>query len=262
MRDRNGKDKTLHAVVTLITGTKKSIASYVDISEQTKSEEALMKANRKLNLLSSVTRHDIRNQMSILMGYLGVLENSISEPALNAYCQKIAHAAQRISAMIQFTKEYENIGIKVPTWQDCRKLVDKATKQVPLQQVIVKNDLPAGAEIFADPLILKVFINLIDNAVRHGGNITTIHYVLETSDDHWIIICEDDGIGVADNEKERIFERGFGKNSGLGLTISQEILSITGITISETGELGKGARFEMKIPKGAFRFTSITETKQ
>jgi signal transduction histidine kinase len=70
-----------------------------------------------------------------------------------------------------------------------------------------------------------------------------------------LIICKDDGDGVVAEEKERIFERGFGKNTGLGLTLSREILSITGITIRETGEPGKGARFEIVVPNGAWRTT-------
>ena len=48
--------------------------------------------------------------------------------------------------------------------------------------------------------------------------------------------------------------RGFGEHTGLGLFLSREILSITGITIAETSEPGKGARFEMIVPKGAYRF--------
>ena len=55
------------------------------------------------------------------------------------------------------------------------------------------------------------------------------------------------------DEKIKIFERGFGKNTGLGLTISREILEITGITIQELGEPGAGARFEMTVPKAAYR---------
>ncbi len=66
-------------------------------------------------------------------------------------------------------------------------------------------------------------------------------------------MCEDDGEGVPADEKEKIFERGFGKNTGLGLFISREILDITGITIRETGVPGKGARFEMAVPKGTYR---------
>ncbi len=119
----------------------------------------------------------------------------------------------------------------------------------------MKNDFPAGAEVFADPLIVKVFYNLMDNAVRYGGKITTIRFAVDEAGDDHVIICEDDGDGVIAEEKDKIFERGFGKNTGLGLALSREILAITGITIRETGEPGKGARFEITVPEGAYRFT-------
>lgn len=155
--------------------------------------------------------------------------------------------------MIRFTKDYEEIGVNAPDWQDCRSLVDIAAKEAPHGQVMVKNDLPADMEVFADPLIVKVFYNLIDNAIRYGEKITTIRFtVQETGDDH-VVVCEDDGVGVPTEEKEKIFERGFGKNTGLGLFLTREILDITGITIRETGEPGIGARFEISVPKGMYR---------
>ena len=251
--DRSGTIKNLHAVVALIPGTKKSIASYVDISEQKRSEEALKQVNRKLNLLSSITRHDINNQLMVLTGYIRLLEKKLPDPALSDHFRRVTTAAQRISSMIQFTKEYEKIGVKAPVWQECRTLVDTTVMQVPLGQIVVKNDIPAGAEVFADPLIVKVFINLMDNAVRHGGRITTIRFSVLESEDSRKIICEDDGDGVPVDDKERIFDRGFGKNTGLGLALSREILDITGISISETGEPGKGARFEITVPKETWR---------
>ena len=61
-------------------------------------------------------------------------------------------------------------------------------------------------------------------------------------------------MGITDEDKKSLFLRGFGKNTGLGLFLSQEILAITGITITETGIPGKGARFEIAVPDGAFRF--------
>jgi signal transduction histidine kinase len=62
-------------------------------------------------------------------------------------------------------------------------------------------------------------------------------------------------MGISPGDKPHLFERGFGKNTGLGLFHSREILSITGISISETGIPGKGAQFEIAIPEGACRFT-------
>ena len=70
-----------------------------------------------------------------------------------------------------------------------------------------------------------------------------------------VIVCEDDGVGVPAGDKERIFDKGFGKNTGLGLALSREILDITGITITETGTPGAGARFEITVPAGSCRLT-------
>jgi signal transduction histidine kinase len=119
---------------------------------------------------------------------------------------------------------------------------------------VMKNNFPDGTEVFADPLIVKVLFNLIDNAVRYGGKITTIRFSVEEREgDHHFVVCEDDGEGVLAGEKERIFDRGFRKNIGLGLAISREILSITGLTIQETGRAGAGSRFEIGVPAGCFR---------
>ena len=224
-----------------------------DITEQKRTEETLLLANRKLNLLSSVTRHDINNQLSVLRGYLTVLEMKHPDLSLNEDLRKATNAAMRISTIIEFTKEYENIGVNAPVWHECRALVENAAVQTPLGQVVVKNDIPTGVEIFADPLITRVFHNLMDNAVRHGGKITTIRFSAGERDGSHPMVCEDDGDGVPAEEKEKIFERGYGKNTGMGLFLAREILAITGISIRETGESGKGARFEMMVPKAAYR---------
>jgi signal transduction histidine kinase len=68
-----------------------------------------------------------------------------------------------------------------------------------------------------------------------------------------IVIVEDNGIGIPLAEKEKIFTRGYGKNTGLGLFLAKEILAITGIAIRETGIPGEGARFEILVPGGSVR---------
>jgi PAS domain S-box-containing protein len=229
--------------------------------ELQKFSTSLTAANKKLTLLTSITRHDINNQLTVLRGYLAILKKKQPDSSLTEYFQKVNAAAQHISSMIQFTEEYENIGVNAPVWQNCCTLVDTAAKQVPLGTVMVKNDLPASTEMFADPLIGKVFYNLMDNAARYGGKITTIRFSVQEHEGDYVVVCEDDGDGIPAGEKEKIFECGFGKNTGLGLALSREILDITGITIHETGEPGKGARFEMVVPKGAWRMTETDRGK-
>jgi signal transduction histidine kinase len=225
-----------------------------DITGLRQARDALWVANKKLTLLSGITRHDINNQLLTLNGFVGILQKKISDPSFHNDFSRIGQVSRQIAAMIKFTREYEQIGANAPVWQDCRTIVDNAEKQALLNGIMVKNDLSAGSEVFADPLIIKVFYNLIDNAVRHGGKVTTVRFSLENSKDDLVIVCEDDGEGMPADQKEQIFDRGFGKNTGLGLFLAREILSITGIGIRETGKPGKGARFEMTVPKGAWRF--------
>ena len=55
--------------------------------------------------------------------------------------------------------------------------------------------------MFADPLIIRVFYNLMDNAVRYGGKITTIR-LLSRIRNGMVVLCEDDGDGVPFSRKE------------------------------------------------------------
>ncbi|MDP2797561.1 MAG: PAS domain S-box protein [Methanoregula sp.] len=226
-----------------------------DVTERRQAEEALQQANKKLNLLSGITRHDITNQLLALNGFVELLHLKIPDPSFEGYFSRITKASSQINAMITFSKEYEQIGVRAPVWQNLQTLVNSAGNSASLGQVTLKNDMPANTEVFADPLIVKVFFNLIDNAVRHGRKMTTIRFSFETRNGDRIIVCEDDGNGVVNEEKKRIFDRGFGKNTGFGLAISREILDITGITIKETGKPGDGARFEITVPKEQCRHT-------
>ena len=226
-----------------------------DITERKRAEDALRQVNRKLTMLSGITRHDIKNQLLALDGFVELLHQKMPDPSHDLYFSHVRMASNKISSMIQFTKEYEQIGVHAPTWQNLRELGDSASQDAVLGEGAIVNDLPFGLEVYADPLIVRVFFNLLDNAVRHGGGVTTIRFAVEERDGEPIIICEDDGEGVAPAEKETIFEKGFGKNTGFGLTISREILDITGISIREVGEAGRGARFEMTVPPGVYRRT-------
>nr|WP_320161927.1 PAS domain S-box protein [uncultured Methanoregula sp.] len=251
-----------HAIVRGSSGGMEMFCIDIDLTGRKQVEEALGKANRKLNLLSSITRHDINNQLTVLQGYLTLLEMKQPDKSFSGIFTNIKTAAQRITAMIQFTREYEGVGVNAPVWHDCRTLVDTAARQARLGRVSVNNDLPPGTEVLADPLIVKVCFNLIDNAVRYGRKITTIRFFVVERDGDFVIVCEDDGDGISQKEKNQIFMRGYGRNTGLGLSLSQEILEITGITIRETGEPGKGARFEMRVPDGSYRINPGKSTGQ
>ena len=216
-------------------------------------EEALLRANKKLSLLTGITRHDINNQLVVLNGYVGLLQTTIPDPAYKEYFSRITKASSQIAAMIRFTSEYEKIGTGSPVWQDLGNVLDRAETGILPGQITLQNDLPAGAEVYADPLIVRVLFNLLDNSLRHGQRVTEIQVTSHRCGEDLVVVWEDNGVGIPAKDKERIFERGFGKNTGLGMFLAREILSLTGIAIRETGDPGNGARFEMEVPKGMWR---------
>ena len=240
---------------TTLQGRDVLIGAIRDVTGARKTDEALLRANRQLALLTNVTRHDINNQLIALNGFVDLLREKASNPSLEDYFTWISQVSTRISSMIQFASTYETIQKTHPEWQDIRALTTTAVHLVSPGNVTVKNEIPPGMEILADPLLVKVLYNLVENAVRYGNTITEIRFYLRDQDNQRVIVCEDDGVGILPENKEMIFDRGFGKNTGLGLFLAREILSLTGMTIRETGEPGKGARFEITMPKGTYRFT-------
>jgi len=234
--------------------TVKTHGANQDITDRKRAEDALRQANKQLNLLSNITRHDILNQLMALKGYLELSHDVIDNPStLIEYIKKEEKAANTIEHQITFTRDYQELGVAAPEWQSVNASIKKAAAGLPMRAVHVEVD-PKNPEIFADRLFEKVFYNLIDNALRYGGDqMKTIRFSSEESGTSLTIVCEDDGVGISTEDKTRLFIRGFGKNTGLGLFLSREILSITGITITENGTPGKGARFEIAVPKGMWR---------
>gem|GEM_PF-1299051 len=224
-----------------------------DETERKRAERALHLANRRLSMLSSITRHDIRNQLTVLSGYLELSKEKAGDPALQDYIRKECRAVETIARQIEFTQYYDSIGVKAPEWQDVRGLILGAESLLfQLQEVETRIEIPP-LQVYADALIGKVFYNLIENSLRHGGGVTRIVFSFRETEAGGVLVYEDDGTGIALEDKPRLFEKDVGKNTGLGLFLSREILAITGLEIRETGEPGQGARFEILVPKGAYR---------
>jgi len=148
-------------------------------------------------------------------------------------------------------------GVQSPVWQNLNAVCKKA---IPAQSGIAVTHPPADLEVYADPLLEKVFYNLYDNAMRHGEHVTeiAIGYTPAPDGNEVTIPVENNGAGVSPDMKGRIFRRGVGKNTGLGLFLTLEILTLTNITVDETGKPGRGAGFEIRVPREGCRFTAQT----
>ena len=160
-------------------------------------------------------------------------------------------AVSEIQRIISFTKEYEEIGVQSPEWQDIRDVLRRAAGWLDWNGVNLRIEV-SGYMVYADPLLEKVFYNLLDNSLRHGQSVTSIEVSASETGSGLVIVCQDNGPGIPAGEKEKIFGHGYGRHSGFGLFLAREILGITGISIRETGQPGEGARFEILAPRGVY----------
>ncbi|MDD5419751.1 MAG: PAS domain S-box protein [Methanomicrobiaceae archaeon] len=250
------KDGSTRWLESLISGIRNDQGRLVgfhgvsrDITDRRRAEVSLQIANKKLQLLASITRHDILNRMMVLQGYLELMQESLNQPVQREYLRQIKKAATAIQRQIEFTREYEQLGHALPIWQSVSGVVAKACRgRLPVRCTCKR------LFIYADPMLEAVFANLMDNTLRHGEGAAEVRVYCRASEDGVTIVWEDDGAGVPADQKERVFDRGFGRNTGFGLFLCREILSITGICIIETGTYGQGARFEMAVPEGQYSF--------
>ncbi len=223
-----------------------------DITDRKRAAEAISKANKKLHFLTQITRHDITNTLTAAMAYNEMLKPLVNEQKAKDYLEKQDTSLKTINRQLQFTRLYEDIGTESPQWIPLNATVNNAMVQFD-RSLFHKLPDPLGYEIYADRLFEKVFYNLFENAFRHAGAMKNITISTRESGPDLVIVVEDDGKGIPAENKEKIFTRGFGSNTGLGLYFSREILDMTRITIVETGAEGSGARFELTVPKGAYR---------
>jgi PAS domain S-box-containing protein len=218
-----------------------------DITELRRAERAIRDANEKIGLLTSITRHDVANQVAILKGFTELALMNDPEPVIADALRKIDTAGSMITRQIEFTRAYQELGHQAPGWFSVMELV---RSHAPGN---LRVSCTCDRKIYGDPMLENVFFNLFDNTTRHGIRATGISVHCREDSDGLVVIIEDDGVGVPRKDKTRIFEKGFGSNTGFGLSLAQEILSITGIAIRETGDPGSGARFELHVPKGNYR---------
>lgn len=202
-------------------------------------------------LLGGAIRHDIANQLVVIGGYATMLEDQCENAEKKEFLKKIITSTQKISAQIDFWKNYET---KDLTWQSLEEIHLSYQRMISNNIKINIKDA-AKVKIYSSALICKVFENLIDNSVRHGkATEANISYYIK--EDNLTIVYEDNGTGILPEEKSKIFQKGYGKNTGMGMFLAKKILAITDADISEIGEFGKGVRFEISIPKNAYEISN------
>jgi PAS domain S-box-containing protein len=225
----------------------------MDITERKQVENALHQVNTKLNLVSSVVRHDVLNKLTVLYSTLSLLKEKIADPDLKSTLNLAETATIAITHQMEFTRDYKDMGREKADWQDVEATIDNALANNHGKGIHFELKLKR-LEIFADPWLKKVFFNMTDAMIRYGLRTKTIQVSYKESEDGLDLFFEGEGKGIPVDQKERIFEHGYGGTNGLGLFLAREILAITRIIIKETGDTENKVRFEIHVPKQGYRF--------
>ncbi|MFH0968131.1 MAG: PAS domain S-box protein, partial [Methanobacteriota archaeon] len=123
-----------------------------DITGCKQAEEVLSQVNKKLNMLNSITRHDILNQLMGLRAYLELSKEEIEDTKILEYIEKEEHAAEIIQEQIEFTRTYQDIGMQAPKWLDLEDIINSVIRQLKHPGVDIEV-AGKGLEVFSDPLI-------------------------------------------------------------------------------------------------------------
>ncbi|MDD3623029.1 MAG: PAS domain S-box protein [Methanofollis sp.] len=222
----------------------------VDISAIKATLNEFVQRDKMHNLVASLTRHEQLNLLTYIMGCIDIAASTTHEPEVEEYLQKSLNAAGLIKKHIDFSRKVQHLGTAAPAWHDLDAAIASAQSYLgtAVQGFAVHSET-GGARVLADTLFDRVFYILLENSLRHGKGVTEVRVRVEGSK----IVYEDNGSGIPTEEKKKIFDLGYGKNTGLGLHLASQILAATGIEIREEGVPGKGVRFVLSVPTDRIR---------
>ncbi len=224
-----------------------------DVTELTLQRKALSEVNEKVKLISGLSRHDIIKQLTVISGLLFILrEKAEGDARASSMVDSIERATEVIHRQLLFMNDYEMIGISEPIWMSLHATIASAARNNDLDDVEIKAEFD-DIEVLADPLLEKVFTNLIHNSLVHGKDLEWISFTTEYDDGALLVHYRDNGGGIAPEYRDGLFDKGVGKNTGLGLFLSRNILEITGMRIDEVGVYGQGVDFVIRVPAGNHR---------
>ena len=223
----------------------------INMSEIEKEQEKMKLLNEKLRVEGSLVRHDARNKLSIIEGNLHLAKKKLSEESSTyGYIKKIESSLNSIEDIFDFAATYERIGLE--------KLLALKVESVIKQAVSLFADTPKvrivnecqGLTVLADSLLSVVFYDLMDNSLRHGEKTSKIRiYYRENDLGNLKLFYEDDGIGILDAIRPKLFTEGFstGKGTGYGLFLIKKVTEFYGWKIEETSKIGQGAQFTITV---------------
>ncbi|MCK9323102.1 MAG: GAF domain-containing protein [Candidatus Methanomethylophilaceae archaeon] len=214
------------------------VVTFDDVSELNKTNSIMREAVEHINTLDKFVTEDILRSLK------GIKEAMVSvggTAELEINCQ-----LNNINEAVGFVRDYHNVGMIDPIWQDVSVEVERAMDifNVPKDLVKIRTD---GLRVLADPAFYNVFYHLFSNSIMHGEHVSEIIVKYRIDRGNLILIYRDNGIGLSVDTKDNIV-KGKIENGKFGMFLVGSILAATKFTLGEVGFSGKGVVFEITIP--------------
>jgi PAS domain S-box-containing protein len=236
------RDFLLRVVPFSVDDEQRCYVIYVDISELIERERQLQRQNDRLEEFASVLSHDLRNPLMVAQGTVEMLD--VDE----TYADRIERAHDRMERLIEDVLTLAREGEVTET-----QAVSLSTIAERARQTTETNghaiEIDTDHTVDADPSALReIFENLFRNAVEHGADDTDDGVTVRVEDLPDGFAVADDGVGIAPDEREKVFESGYSTvqdNTGFGLRIVRQLVTAHGWDLELTESDAGGARFEI-----------------
>ena len=226
--------------------------------ELKESQEKLLKAERlaAIGQLAGQVGHDLRNPLTGILGAAYYLKRTLTN--LDEKCRKMLEIIEKdakyankiIEDLLEFSREYVHLN---PITTSIRHLVDNALTKVTVPDNVKIMNLTSfkhKVEVDADHMI-RVFVNLITNAIDAMPNGGVLRIWSRISDKHVKVFFKDTGIGIPKENLDKIWGPLFttkAKGMGLGLSICKRIVEAHGGSIKVKSKVGAGTTFTVILP--------------
>jgi len=219
-------------------GKKYYLIVFTDVTERVEMQKRIESLLEYVRLLNSILRHDILNILTTISSYAELLDEEFNRKFLD----KIKEAVSKGVSLIKKVRELELSTDESLKPYDLRSVIEESAKGYD-----VEVNVEGNAVVYANDSIYSVFENLIGNSVKHGGA-SRIDVKIETSDMVYVTY-KDNGAGIPENVKDKVFERGFSTtgSTGLGLFIVKKLMESYGGDI-RIEKSGKEAEFILSFP--------------
>jgi PAS domain S-box-containing protein len=239
--------------------TKRLVFAFEDVTDHRQRERELELMTRQLEVLNRVVRHDIRNEMAVVLGSVETALDGVEDPDVTAHLERALQAGEHVVSITKAARdlmdvvtsaeppELEPIALQ-PVLEEELTMIREGHPEATVQ---VEGSIPALA-VRATDLLDSVFRNLLTNAIDHNDREEpTVTVSVDREGDRVQVSIADDGPGIPEDQKWAIFGKGDrgleSEGTGIGLYLVESLVRQFGGDVWVEDNEPRGAVFVVEL---------------